>query len=876
MSKPLNVRCEGRINPLGIDETRPRLSWQLGNAEPGAWQTAYQIAAATTLEKLETKPDLWDTGRVTSNQSLDIVYAGRKLRSRMQVWWRVRTWTRDNPTPTWSDPARFELGLLRPSDWVAQWIGRPLENREDSQPCPFLRREFALKAGITCARLYVTARGLFEFHINGQRIGQDFFTPGWTDYSTRIQYLAYDVTPILKPGTANAVGAILGDGWYAGYLVWAKKHFLYGDQLSLLAQMEIRYADGTCDVIASGPEWRTAVGPILMSDLYHGETYDARREVPGWATTGFDDAAWKPVTVVAPPENAKLVATCSEPVRRQEERSVQAQTEPTFGTHVFDLGQNMVGWARIRVRAPAGQAIQVRFAEMLNADGTLYTANLRSARATDCYICRGDGEEVFEPRFTFHGFRYVELSGLVERPLPSDVTGVVLHSDIPHTGSFECSEPLVNRLQQNIVWGQKGNFLEVPTDCPQRDERLGWTGDAQVFIRTACFNRDVSTFFTKWCRDLTDAQYPDGAFPHVAPDVIARGEDPRNPWSEKTRGCAAWADAGVICPWTIYLCYGDSRMLERQFDSMVRWVEWRRKNSRGFVCAAATFGDWLAIDIAENNAGRSPTPRDLIATAYFAYTTHIVARAATVIGRKADASRYAALARQVKAAFNREFVSPAGRLTGDTQTAYLLALAFDLLPASKRPYAVQRLVADLEERNWHLSTGFVGTPLLAPVLSRFGREDVAYRLLLQQTYPSWLYTVLQGATTMWERWNSYTKDKGFGDVGMNSFNHYAYGAIGEWLYESVAGIGLDPDQPGYRHILIRPRPGGGLTWARGELQTRYGRVACDWKRDGKHLAVTVTIPPNTWATVDLPGRKPFRAEAGHHEFRVPWVDRRPA
>ncbi|MFH1022796.1 MAG: family 78 glycoside hydrolase catalytic domain [Planctomycetota bacterium] len=859
--KAISLRCEHLENPLGLDETRPRLSWRIADERPGARQTAWQVVAAGSPESLAQSPHLWDSGRVRGDQCLDIIYAGRALKSRQRVFWRVRVWDREGAVSDWSETACFEMGLLKSADWSARWIGRPLEGREGGQPCPHLRRGFALKPGIARARIYASARGLFELHLNGERVGRDYFTPGWTDYHRRIQYLVYDVTDRVRPG-ANAVGAILGDGWYAGYLAWGKRRGLYGDQLSLLFQLEVEYADGARETIAGGPEWKTSFGPILKSDIYNGETVDARREMPGWAAPGFDDSSWAPAVVFEPPKKAARVALSGRPVRRQEEIPVRARTEPRFGVHVFDLGQNMVGWVRLKVRGKAGQTVTLRHAEMLNPDGMLYTANLRGAACTDVYVCRGGVEEVFEPRFTFHGFRYVEVTGLCEKPSPSDVTGVVLHSEIPETGKFECSDSLVNRLQRNIVWGQKGNFLEVPTDCPQRDERLGWTGDAQVFIPTACFNRDVAAFFTKWCVDLEDSQYADGAFPHVAPDILRDGG----------RGCAAWADAGVICPWTIHRVYGDRRILERHFDSMKRWVEWRRKNSRGLVCREACFGDWLAIDIAEGNPGRSPTPRDLIATAYFARTADIVAKAAAIIGRRADARKYAALARRVRAAFNREFVSPNGRVAGDTQTGYLLALGFDLLPPKKRAYAVARLVGDIESRKWHLSTGFVGTPLLAPVLTRFGRTDVAYKLLMQKTYPSWFYPILEGdATTMWERWNSYTKKGGFGDVGMNSFNHYAYGAIGEWLYETVAGIGPDPDDPGYRHVIFHPRPGGGLTWAKGEILTRYGRAACAWNVEKNRLVVNVVVPPNTRATVVLPGRRPCRVGAGAHEFTARWV-----
>lgn len=850
----VQLRCENLVDPIGIDEVMPRLSWQIKDERRGARQTAYQIVVASSRAALNSKPDLWDSGRIKSDQCLDIEYAGKRLCSRQQAWWQVRVWDADGKPSEWSLPAYFEMGLLKQSDWTGKWIGRPIESREDSQPCPMLRKGFHIRKEIRSARIYVTARGLFELHLNGRRVGNDYFTPGWTDYKKRIQYLVYDTTDLLKPGE-NLVGAVLGDGWYAGYLVWEKNHFVYGDQLSLLLQIEIQYADGTTEVIATDPSWKTSFGPILKSDIYHGETYDARLAMPGWNQPGWDDSSWQNA-VVFPAPAAKLVAKKNLPVRQQETLAAIGQTEPQFGVHVFDLGQNMVGWARIKVRAASGVSIKVRHAEMLNDDGTLYTTNLRSARCTDVYVCKGEGVEVFEPHFTFHGFRYVELTGVVEKPQITDVLGIVMHSEIPLTGTFECSDQLVNRLQQNIRWGQKGNFLEVPTDCPQRDERLGWTGDAQVFSRTASFNRDVSAFFEKWCEDLTDSQNPDGAVPHVVPNVLKKTDV----------AAAAWADAAVICPWVMYLCYGNKRILERQYSSMTKWIGWQKKHSPGLINSSACFGDWLAIDT-------KPTPADVIATAFFAHTTEIVAKTAEVLGRKADARKYDDLARRIKKAFCREFVTASGRILGDTQTSYLLALAFDLLPERMRAAAFARLVKDIEGRNWHLSTGFVGGSLLAPVLSRFGRTDIAYRLLFQQTYPSWLYPVLQGATTIWERWNSYTKENGFGDAAMNSFNHYAYGAIGEWLYNTVAGIDLDPSKPGYKHIVIRPQVSVSksehtLSWAAGELETRYGKVACSWKLNGAKLLVDIVIPANTIATICLPGRKPQKVEAGKYKYEL--------
>ncbi len=500
-----------------------------------------------------------------------------------------------------------------------------------------------------------------------------------------------------------------------------------------------------------------------------------------------------------------LVATNGPAVKRQEVlRPVNIREIPDFVNQrwIFDLGQNMVGWVRLRVRGEKGVTVSIRYAEILNPDGTLYTANLRTARNTDYYTLKGGEEEVWEPHFLFHGFRYVELLGFPGIPTEETVTGIVIHSDIPPTGTFECSDPLINQLQHNIVWGQKGNFVDVPTDCPQRDERLGWTGDAQVFIRTAAFNMNVAGFFTKWTRDLEDAQYPDGAYPAVAPNPSV--------WSIRDGG-PAWADAGVICPWTIYQCYGDTHLLEAHYASMQRFIEFLSQTSQdGLRCYTGYtgwlgFGDWLALDGSDGREGG--TSKELIGTALFAYSSHLLAKIAHILGKGEDAERYDKLSKQVSEAFVKRFVLPDGTLKGGTQTSYVLALQFDLLPQDLRAIAAAELVRNIRQRDNHLSTGFVGTPYLNWVLSEVDHLDTAYALLKQTTWPSWLYSVTQGATTIWERWDGWTHDKGFQDPGMNSFNHYAYGAVGAWMYAVIGGIDLDPEQPGYKHIIMRPNPG---------------------------------------------------------------------
>lgn len=832
---PQYLRCEYLVNPLGIEDAAPRLSWEVNDLRKGAAQSAYQILAASSAEALaRDEADVWDSGRIVSDQSVHVAYAGPALSSRQRAYWKVRTWDGQDVPSSWSETAFWEMGLLDRSEWVGSWISVAERDGESSEPCPFLRRGFDLPKEVRAARVYVTAMGVYELHLNGSRVGKDHFTPGWTDYNSRIPYQVYDVTDNVRSG-ANAIGAILGDGWACGYLVWEDNRGIWAKLPSLLAQLVIDYADGSVETIATDGSWHATTGPILESDIYNGETYDARLEMPGWNEPGFDDSSWAPAHVVAG-TGVPLVAQRAPNVHAIQELQPVEMTEPTPGAYAFNLAQNMVGWVRLKVRADAGTKITLRFAEMLNDDGTLYTENLRAAKATDYYICRGGGEEVYEPRFTFHGFQYVEITGCPYQPDFDAITGIVLHSDTPPIGTFECSHEMVNKLQSNILWGQKGNFLEVPTDCPQRNERLGWLGDAQVFVRTACFNMDVAAFFTKWMIDVEDAQDEDGQFPDVAPKVT------------QGKGVAAWADAGIICPWTVYLCYGDERILERHYDAMAKWIAFMKDESRDLIRPDRGFGDWLAIDAP--NPGAAPTPKELIGTAYFAHCCSIVAKMARILDR--DPKELDDLGREVRAAFNREFVTSGGRVLGHTQTSYLLALTFDLLPEALRSTAVEHLVNDIEKRGWHLSTGFVGTPLLASTLTRFGRTDVAYKLLLQDTYPSWFYPILNGATTMWERWNSYTKEHGFGDVRMNSFNHYAYGSIGEWLYATVAGIDLDPERPGYKHIIIRPEPGGELTWAKGELRSVYGSISSAWRIEGRTLHLDVAVPANTTATVVLP------------------------
>ena len=699
-------------------------------------------------------------------------------------------------------------------------------------PAPYLRREFAVDKKVQRAVVYATAQGVYELHLNGQRVSDEYFMPGWTDYRKRIYYRAYDVTNLLKNGS-NAIGAILGDGWFRGNISCIGQN-KYGNRLRLKAQLMIDYTDGSTQMVATASDWKAAFGPILESDMQAGEVYDARLEMPDWSRAGFDDSGWFKVdtgTVIHP----VVQAYSGVPVRRMQELPTVDLTEPKSGCHVFDLGQNFSGWIRLKVKGEAGDRVVMRFAEMLKEDGTVYTENLRSARATDTYILKGGKEEVWEPRFTFHGFRYVEVTG-VDDPTPEMVTGIAVYSDSAEASAFECSNPLLNQLYSNIVWGQRSNYLEVPTDCPQRDERLGWTGDTQVFIRTGTYNQDVAAFFTKWMTDLMDTQNRQGLFGNQAP--VFHGH-----------GAAAWACAGIICPWTIYQVYGDERILADNYDAMVRYHEACGKDGLGGR-KAHTWGDWLAP------SGRPP--KEFISCAYYGYTTSLMAKIAAALDKTEDAANYRALFGRIRTHFQENFVKSDGRIESNLQTVYCMALSFDLLTDAQREQAEARLVERIQADKFHLSVGFLGMPILLPTLTEIGRSDLAYKMIQKETYPSWGFSIKQGATTIWERWNSYSKKDGFGDVNMNSFNHYSLGSCGEWMFRGM--LGIDTDGAGFKKITMKPdlpalsdvEGRGGITWAKGHYESIHGRIGSDWSIEGDVFKWEIQVPANTLATVYVP------------------------
>jgi alpha-L-rhamnosidase len=964
-----STSVEYASNPLGIDIAKPRLSWILASTDRNQTQSAYQIEVASSEARL-ANPDVWDSGKINSNQSSLVTYNGPALSSRTRYYWTVRIWDSHGQPSAWSKPAWWEMGLLSQNDWRAQWIGhdhplpippafdssdgpsqlKPKEtqgqsfasgerfksvaayiptfqtdhssvtlslyrdgpggqlvarqrfkNHHDNDwavlklrqpaapgkyyveqsdvdgqigwwtseksnydfgdaylngkpvpgfhkirleieaPSPLkdfasqLRREFQVPKRVVSARLYATALGLYQVRLNGKQVSTAVLAPGWTDYNKRVQYQTYDVTSLIRNGK-NAIAATLAPGWYSGN-VGAFGIGQFGLMPALLMQLEITYSDGSSEQVVTDRNWKSNAGPFIQADLVMGEHYDARKETPGWDLPNFADARWKPVRIKKDVQ-AKLVAQVDQPVQVELELKPVSVRKSKTGSYIYDLGQNMVGTVRMRVSGRAGQKITIRHGEVLNPDGSLYTANLRSAKATDVYIPKGAGVETFAPDFTFHGFRYVEVSGANAQP---EIVGRVFHTAAPFTLSFITDVPVLDQLQHNVLWGQRGNFISVPMDTPARDERLGWTGDIAAFAGTAAYNMELSKFLGKWLIDLRDTQSAEGEFAAVAPIGQTMGVDKAGP---------GWGDAGVIVPWVLYQQYGDRRLLEENFNAMTKWVAFLQKNSTGFLSPKTGYGDWLNLN--------DDTPKDLIATAYFANSAAIVAQAADALGK--DSSRYRKLFGQVRDAFDRSFVFPNGRIAGDTQTGYVLALSMDLLPAASKNAAADRLVELIKGRGWHLSTGFLGTPRILAVLSETGHADVAYRVLLQTSFPSWGYQIGKGATTMWEHWDSIRPDGTFQDAKMNSFNHDAFGSVGQWMYQNIAGI--RPGSAGFQKIVINPTPGGNVTSANSKYSSVYGPIESNWTDKDGRFSLDAVIPVNTTAEIWIPTRKGQTVDAG--------------
>jgi alpha-L-rhamnosidase len=1016
------LTCEHLVNPMGIGNQQPRLSWKLRSDRVGEVQTAWEIRAASSLAGLKaTTPDLWNSGKIVSDQSVLVSWAGKPLASRSQVFWQARVWDKDGQPTAWSDVASFELGLLdTATEWKGKWItadlprydieqstlqkaswinagstatqaaavrlaaelpanatirnatidaaadglitiyvnghpttqgptsltaplhaavadqlvpgkniiaigstavrnairrdrgeagrnaiaariaieltdGRHLEFNTDASwkaavatgtnwsapdfddsswaaatviapysaqpskywgstigPGRYLRKNFAATKPIVKARLYATALGVYEASLNGQRISDDLLAPGWTDYNKRVMVQTYDVTKIIRRGE-NALGAVLADGWYAGRLGWMGLA-QYATRPIFSAQLEITFTDGSTAIVATDDSWKAGPGEIIGSDDQWGEVNDAQKSVKDWDQPTFKDATWP--NAVVEEHSVRLVPQLGPPIRALMELPPQ-KIARHGDSWIIDFGQNLVGHVRLAARGRAGETITIRHAETTNSDGLLYTENLRTALETDEFTLAGNNRETLEPHFTFHGFRYAEITGYPGELKADDLRAVVVGSANPPTGTFESSNPDLNRLYQNIVWSQRGNFLSVPTDCPQRDERLGWMGDAQVFAPTAARNADVAAFFTKWMVDVNDGQTTNGDFADVSPRV-----------SRPQPAMPVWGDAGVIIPWEMYCTYGDIAFLADNYPFMTRWVDYSTKHSRDLILSGGV-GDHLAP---------ARTPTEVVDTAYFAHSAQLVARAAKLLGKTDDATKYDKLFHEITDAFNKNFVSTNGVIQGDTQTGYILALQFGLLPENLRAPAAQHL-ADNITQHGHLTGGFVGNGLICPTLTQIGRSDLAWQLVLTDTYPSWLFSVKNGATTIWERWDGWTPEHGFQASSMNSFNHYSLGSVGAWLYSGAAGIQPNDASPGYKDFILAPQFTTRLSQVKATFDSPYGVISSGWRVEKDLVLYDVTIPPNSSATLTLPVQpqeiqsrgsvKTFRLTAGTYHYSLP-------
>ncbi|GAA1580886.1 glycoside hydrolase family 78 protein [Actinomadura kijaniata] len=744
--------------------------------------------------------------------------------------------------------------------WQAGFIAAPAPG-EPGGAAPYFRREFVSDGQPRRATLYATALGIVEPYVNGTRVGDEVLAPGWTSYRHRLSVSRYDVTELIAPG-ANALGAVVGEGWAVGRLGWEGKREHYAGRPALFLQLELEYDDRT-EIIGTDRSFTTSTGAVLVNGLYDGETYDARLEPDGWNRPGFDDASWSPAEPLDR-DPATLVLGSAPPIRRVEELPpVDISTSPS-GKTIVDFGQNISGWVRLTVTGEAGRTVTLRHAEVL-VEGELGTETLRTAAATDRYIPRGEATEVWEPRFTYHGFRYVQVDGHPGGLDREDVTAVVVHSDMPRTGWFETSHPLVNKLHDNVVWSMRGNFVGVPTDCPQRDERLGWTGDLNAFAPTAAFLYDVRGVLGSWLADLAAEQRAKGYVPWVVPDVLSTPSPPT----------ALWSDAAVSLPWTLYREYGDVEILRRSYASMtmfVRDVE-ERLDENGLWSSGFQFGDWLDPDAPMDNAAGGKTDRHLVASAYLCKVTREMAETSAVLGEDEDAAHFTALAERVREAFRREYITPAGRVAGETATAYALAITFDILDADQKVRAGVLLAELVAKAGYRISTGFAGTPLVLHALSDTGHLEEAYLLLLETGCPSFLYPVTMGATTIWERWDAIRPDGTLNPSGMTSLNHYAFGAVADWLHRVVGG--LSAVDPGYRRMSIAPRPGGGLTHATVRHDTVHGRVEVAWRITDRRMSVEATIPDGTEAKVVLPlhpGSLVVDVTGGTHSWRYDLPD----
>jgi len=852
------LRCEYLEKPMNIEQASPRFSWIVESPDSGFQQKAYQVKLVLDEPGKSLGKNVWDSGKVLSGSTNQVYYTGPGLKLNTGYSWSVKIWNMDDIGSNWSEPAFFHTGLR--SGWTAKWIGKQKDTRPVDDytilPSPLLRKEFNLDKNVSKAILFSSARGVYNVYMNGEKIGKDVLAPGWTEYGRRIQYQAHDVTNMLEEDK-NCLSVILSDGWYAGRLGtidFGFKDFpwrgYYGRDLRFIGQLEIWYDDGTKESILSDESWKVyGDGPFRQADIFIGVTYDFNYEQDGWQLSDFDDSAWQVATAEEDMKDL-LVPQPDQPVEVIREIKPLGITEPEDGIYIIDMGQNMVGWLKAYLTGNPGDTITLKHGEMLTDEGFVYRENLRNAPQVDQYIMGPDGEGQVEPLFTFHGFRYVQVEGLDAPPPLETLTGIVVASAAPEKSTFSCSNPMLNKLWENIRWTQWGNMVSVPTDCPQRSERMGWMGDAQVFAQTAIFNLDMSAFFTKWGYDVMDSQFETGEFSDVSP----RGM----PFEPRFWNAPGWADAGLIVPWRMYENYDDLQALDRHYISMKKYVDRILETNPGLVyinTRSHQYNDWLngnTIISDEYPKTGGEVPRPVFNTAFFIRSTRILAKSAELLGKSEDAKYYNDLADRTNEKFIEEFVGDDGTIEGNTQAGYAIALSFGLLPESLRQAAVAHMIKAIEAYDNRMSTGFVSTICMLDELSRNGHHELACQLAESRRLPSWGYSIDQGATTIWERWDAYVKGRGFQNAGMNSFNHYTFGAIGEWMVKHLLGIQPDDQNPGYRHFVLEPKPGGSLTWAKGEYESINGKISMAWEQKENKLNLSFSIPSNTTASFVLP------------------------
>jgi len=835
---PVELKTNYQKNPLGIDSKNPRLSWKIKTDEKGFFQSAYQVRAAESVAELSNgRKLLWDSGKITSDNSIEVYYDGDSLMSRQRVYWQVRVWNTKDEKSAWSMPVFFEMGLLSPGDWQAEMIIPQLETLiERADPSPYLRKSFKIEKPVEKARLYITTNGIYDLSLNGEKVTDNLFAPGWTTFRKRWLYQTYDVTGLLNKGE-NVIGIVIGDG-YSTFFQKKDREVYY--ILGAFAQLEITYKDGHTQKEVTDESWKANIGPVLLANYYDGQDYDATKELGKWYQPGYDDKNWKGVKPESTFKKSLLQGNEAPFMSNVMEVDPVALLKTPKGETVIDFGQNLVGVVRSRLQAPRGTKMKLIFGEMLDKEGNFYNDNYRQARGASTYVFKGEGTEEYEPRLMFCGFRYAKVEGLKDVS-PAWFKAVVRTSAKEQTGTFSCSDTLINKLHNNIVWSFRGNYMDLPIDCPQRDERYGWSCDVQLFASTACYLADVNMILERWVRELQAGQFKNGSFPMIAPDMW--GDSPGDP---------GWGDAGIIVPWELYKAYGNKSILNELYDNMKAWSVFCENSSTNELWTASYWGsDWLAYASKEAQYQGAYTDKYLIADAYTAISTRLLSQIAQVLDKPEDSQFYKDLYRKRKDAFIKEYITENGRLASNTQTAYVLALYAGLFPDHLVDQAVNRLVDDIHSFGF-ITCGFLGAPLINDVLTQYNRVDVAFKLLFNEKYPSWLYQVKSGATTMWERWDGLKPDRTFQDSSMNSFNHTALGSIGHWIYRNIGGIQNAPESAGYKHIIINPVLSSRIYEAQSSFDSVYGTIYSHWKIEGNKYTHSVTVPPNTFAEVYLP------------------------